>query len=115
MPDSLKHCVRVIDETVALDLRHPPPTASKPQALLRLGEAALARQRLHLHCRSAQQGGSERDFDVYGITFRDGCWCAVDPCVCVRACARFESTASPRCRPCPRVSADLKTPMRLPI
>jgi predicted DNA-binding transcriptional regulator YafY len=80
MPASLKRRVRAIDETVALDLTHPPASSGKSEALLRLSEAALSRQRLRMRYRSEQQADSERDFDVYGIAFRDGRWYAVGHC-----------------------------------
>jgi len=80
MPNSLKRRMRAIDETVALDLTHAPVPSGNPVSLMHLSEAAQARQHLRMHYRSAQAGDSERNFDVYGIAYRDGRWYAVGHC-----------------------------------
>jgi hypothetical protein len=79
MPANLKRRVRAIDETVALDLARADATADSA-ALVVLSQAAQARQRVHLHYRTAQRGASERDFDPYGLAWRGGRWYAVGHC-----------------------------------
>ncbi|MGN7724565.1 helix-turn-helix transcriptional regulator [Luteimonas sp. 22616] len=79
MPANLKRRVRAIDETVALDLAHADASADSA-ALVVLSQAAQARQRVHLHYRTAQRGASERDFDPYGLAWRGGRWYAVGHC-----------------------------------
>ncbi len=80
MPASLRRRVRAIDETVALDLTHPPVASGHPEALMRLGEAAQARQRLRVTYHGVRGEDSERDLDVYGLAFRGGRWYAVGHC-----------------------------------
>lgn len=81
MPTNLKRRVRAVDETVALDLaRSGGAGGSDPAVLATLSAAAQARQRVHLHYRTAQRAPSERDFDAYGLAWRGGRWYAVGHC-----------------------------------
>jgi len=73
MPAKLKHRVRAVDETVTLDLTRSAPPGSN-RALAVLSAAAQAQQRVHMRYRSSKGEGSERDFDPYGLLYRNGCW-----------------------------------------
>jgi len=73
MPAKLKHRVRAVDETVSLDLTRSAPPGSN-RALTVLSAAAQAQQRVHIRYRSSKGEGSERDFDPYGLLYRNGCW-----------------------------------------
>lgn len=79
MPANLKQRVRAIDETVQLDIRHANASAGNG-ALTALSGAAQSghRTRLRYHDRSGTT--SEREFDPYGLAFRDGYWYAVGMC-----------------------------------
>ena len=79
MPAPLKKRLRALGETVTLDLRAPVP-AGDNAALLTLSGASHARQRVHLHYRSAQSDDTERDFDPYGLAWRGGRWYVVGMC-----------------------------------
>ena len=79
MPATLKRRLRSVDETVTLDLSRPAAPGDN-NALLALSAAAQARQRVHMHYRSAAQDASERDFDPYGLAFRGGRWYVVGMC-----------------------------------
>ena len=79
MPPTIKRRVRAVDETVALDL-HAGVAAGDNAALVVLTAAAQARQRVHLHYRTAQRDASERDFDPYGLAWRGGRWYVVGWC-----------------------------------
>lgn len=73
MPAKLKHRVRAVDETVTLDLtRSAPPDSNR--ALTVLSAAAQQERRVHMRYRSSKGEGSERDFDPYGLLYRDGRW-----------------------------------------
>jgi predicted DNA-binding transcriptional regulator YafY len=73
MPAKLKHRVRAVDETVTLDLTRSAPPGSN-RALTVLSAAAQGEQRVHMRYRSSKGEGSERDFDPYGLLYRNGCW-----------------------------------------
>ena len=73
MPANLKSRVRAVDETVSLDLTHPAP-ASDNRALAVLSAAAQAQRRVHMRYVSSKGEGSERDFDPYGLLYRQGKW-----------------------------------------
>ncbi|MFC5474335.1 helix-turn-helix transcriptional regulator [Paraherbaspirillum soli] len=79
MPANLKRRVSAIDQTVKLDLSRATAPGNNA-ALLALSAAAQARQRVRLYYRSAQQNDSEREFDPYGLAYRDGCWYVVGMC-----------------------------------
>ncbi len=73
MPVNLKSRVRAVDETVALDLTHPAP-ARDNRALAVLSAAAQAQRRVHMSYISSKGEDSERDFDPYGLLYRQGKW-----------------------------------------
>src|SRR5579859_1564711 len=73
MPANLKNRVRAVDETVALDLTHPAP-ASDNRALAVLSAAAQAQRQVHMSYVSSKGEDSERDFDPYGLLYRQGKW-----------------------------------------
>ena len=52
-----------------------------------LSGAAQVRQRVHLHYRAANGDDSEREFDAYGLGYRDGRWYVVGHCH-LRRCLR---------------------------
>jgi predicted DNA-binding transcriptional regulator YafY len=65
--------VRAVDETVTLDLTRSAPPGSN-RALTVLSAAAQQQRRVHMRYRSSKGEGSERDFDPYGLLYRNGCW-----------------------------------------
>lgn len=71
--------IRALSETVRLDLSRPVSPGDN-SALLALSAAAHGWQRVHLNYRSAQGEDSERDFDPYGLAWRDGRWYVVGMC-----------------------------------
>ncbi len=73
MPAKLKSRVRAVDETVKLDLSRAPAPGDN-DALVTLTAAAQTRRRVHLRYRSAKGDATERDFDPYGLVYRDGGW-----------------------------------------
>ena len=79
MPAKLKHRVRAVDETVMLDLTRAAPPGDN-RALLVLSSAAQAELSVHMRYRSSKGEGSERDFDPYGLLYRNGCWYAGGYC-----------------------------------
>ena len=73
MPAKLKQRLRAVDETVTLDLTRSAPPGDN-RALTVLSAAAQAQQRVHMHYRSSKGEDSERDFDPYGLLYRNGSW-----------------------------------------
>jgi predicted DNA-binding transcriptional regulator YafY len=80
MPDSLKHHVRAIADTVKVDLSHTANTPDSNAALIALTTAAQAQQRVHMSYDSAQGSHTERQFDPYGLVYRAGAWYAIGMC-----------------------------------
>ncbi len=79
MPLALKGRVRALSETIALDLRDM-PVASPGAVMLQMSSAAQLQRRTHMHYRSFQDVDSERDFDPYGLAYRQGRWYVVGHC-----------------------------------
>ncbi|HEX4300161.1 MAG TPA: YafY family protein [Gammaproteobacteria bacterium] len=73
MPAKLKQRLRAVDETVTLDLARGAPPGDN-RALTVLSAAAQAQKRVHMHYRSSKGDDSERDFDPYGLLYRNGNW-----------------------------------------
>jgi predicted DNA-binding transcriptional regulator YafY len=73
MPAKLKHRLRAVDETVTLDLTRSAPPGDN-RALTVLSAASQAQKRVHMHYRSSKGEDSERDFDSYGLLYRNGNW-----------------------------------------
>jgi len=81
MPVALRRRARAIDETVTLDLaRNAAASGGDNDALRGLSAAAQAHQRVRLRYRSAQGEDSEREFDAYGLAWRNGRWYVVGHC-----------------------------------
>ena len=79
MPAPLKRRVRAVDETVTLDLSRP-KTPGDNAALVTLSSAAQTQTRVRMRYRAAQRNETERDFDPYGLGYREGCWYVVGMC-----------------------------------
>jgi predicted DNA-binding transcriptional regulator YafY len=79
MPLDLKHRVRALTETVTLDL-NVLPMESPGKVLLTMSSAAQSQRRVHLRYRSRADDETERDFDPYGLAFRQGRWYVVGYC-----------------------------------
>ncbi len=79
MPRALKGRVRALSETIALDLRDM-PIASPSQVMLSMSTAAQLLRRTHMRYKSSQDEESERDFDPYGLAYRQGRWYVVGHC-----------------------------------
>ena len=73
MPANLKSRVRAVDETVTLDLTRGAPPRDN-QALAVLSAAAQTGRRVHMSYRSSKGEQSERDFDPYGLVYRNASW-----------------------------------------
>lgn len=79
MPAKLKRRLRAVDETVQLGMSRSATPAGNA-ALLALSSAAQARQRVLIRYRAMDDKLSERQFDTYGLAYREGCWYAVGMC-----------------------------------
>lgn len=79
MPANLKRRLRAVDETVQLGMPRSVTPAGNA-ALLALSGAAQSRQRVLLRYRAMDDKLSEREFDTYGLAYREGCWYAVGMC-----------------------------------
>jgi len=79
MPAPLKDRARAVGETVQLDLSSSEATSDNA-ALAALSAAAQKRQRVHMAYCSRQGENSERQFDPYGLVYRDGCWYVAGMC-----------------------------------
>ncbi|MBF5045228.1 YafY family transcriptional regulator [Aggregicoccus sp. 17bor-14] len=82
MPAGLKRRVRAVDETVALELARPREPARDNAALVSLAAAAQAQERVRLRYAAAAASGeeTERDFDPFGLAYRQGRWYVVGTC-----------------------------------
>lgn len=79
LPAGLRAKLRALSSTVQLDL--PSAGASVPhEALLTLSAAAHARRRVSMRYGSVKDEASEREFDCYGLAWRNGKWYAVGYC-----------------------------------
>jgi predicted DNA-binding transcriptional regulator YafY len=101
MPQALKRRLRAIDETVALDLSRRNMAPEDNAALVRLSEAAQARQRVHLRYRSSEEQYTARNFDPYGLVWRGGRWYAVGHCHLRRDVRSFRLDRVIEVRPLP--------------
>jgi predicted DNA-binding transcriptional regulator YafY len=79
MPANLERRVRAVTETVTLELSRPTPPGDNA-ALVALSAAAQTRTRVTLRYRTARRGETERQFDPYGLAYRDGCWYVAGMC-----------------------------------
>lgn len=79
MPANLKQRVRAVDETVALELSRAGDATGVNAVLVSLSSAAQARKRVHLRYRT-QHEVTARDFDPYGLAWRNARWYVVGHC-----------------------------------
>lgn len=79
MPDALRRRVRSVEETVTLDFARAPAPA--PEAILAaLTSAAQTQTRVRLRYRAGDRPETAREFDPYGLVYRDGRWYAAGMC-----------------------------------
>jgi predicted DNA-binding transcriptional regulator YafY len=105
-PAPLRRRVRAIGETVALELSRP-RAALDNGVLGALSSAAQAETRVRLRYSSPQGADSQREFDAYGLAYREGRWYAVGHCHLRRGLRSFrldrvlsvEATATSFSRP----------------
>lgn len=79
MPEHLRARLTAVDQSVALDLTRPRVMIDE-DVLGLLSAAAQERRRIHLHYRTLTDEKSQRDFDPYGLVYREGRWYAVGMC-----------------------------------
>ncbi len=79
MPLELKSRLRALTETITLDLKAI-PLASPSEVMLTMSSAAQLQRRVHLRYHSGQNNETERDFDPYGLVYRQGKWYVVGHC-----------------------------------
>jgi predicted DNA-binding transcriptional regulator YafY len=80
LPAPLRGRVRALSESVALDLTNAIGPDMDPAALTILSAGAQQRRRVHFSYRAADGAETERDFDPYGLAFREGRWYVVGHC-----------------------------------
>lgn len=80
LPAPLKGRVRALSETVALDLTGADVVLPNSVAITTLSTGAQLRRRVHFAYRAADGAETERDFDAYGLAFRQGRWYVVGHC-----------------------------------
>ncbi|HEX4584951.1 MAG TPA: YafY family protein [Burkholderiaceae bacterium] len=79
MPERLRARLNAVDDSVALDLTR--PSAPIDESVLGLlTTAAQERRRIHLQYRTPRGEDTQRDFDPYGLVYRQGRWYAVGMC-----------------------------------
>jgi biotin operon repressor len=73
MPDTLRKRVRAIQQTLIMDIK---PSKSPPESdvVLAISTAVQARRRVWLRYRAYAGEETEREFDPYGLVFRDTFW-----------------------------------------
>ncbi|MFN8594735.1 MAG: YafY family protein [Anaerolineae bacterium] len=79
LPLELKSRVRALTETITLDLDTIPMTAIS-EAMVTMSTAAQQQRRVQLRYRSSQNDETEREFDPYGLAYRQGRWYVVGHC-----------------------------------
>jgi biotin operon repressor len=104
MPETIRHRLGDIDDTIRLDIANPRPPASNVP-LGTLSAAAHAHQRIRLRYESPASGITTREFDPYGLSYQGGRWYAVGMCHLRRDMRTFRldrstsrSAGPPRCR-----------------
>jgi predicted DNA-binding transcriptional regulator YafY len=78
-PLKLKQRLTAVDGSVALELARPAAVVDQ-QVLARLCSAAQERRRVHLAYRASGGEDTRRDFDPYGLVYREGRWYIVGHC-----------------------------------
>ncbi len=79
LPLELKSRMRALTETITLDLDTIPMT-SVSQMMVTLSSAAQEQRRVHMRYRSSQHDDTDREFDPYGLAYRQGKWYVVGHC-----------------------------------
>ena len=81
MPANLKRRIRAVDETVTLDLAHQSsPAPESNAALVALSAAAQTCTRVSMRYRAGPSSETQREFDPYGLAYRNRRWYAVGMC-----------------------------------
>lgn len=78
-PTKLKQRLRAVDESVALEMSRP-ATPIDQQVLGLLCAATQERHRVRMAYRSRSDEQTEREFDPYGLVFRNGRWYIIGWC-----------------------------------
>src|SRR6185369_15621041 len=78
-PLKLKQRLRAVDESVAMELARP-VAAIDQQVLGLLCAATQQRKRVRMAYQSRADERTEREFDPYGLVYRDGRWYIVGWC-----------------------------------
>ncbi len=80
LPAAVRERVQAVEEALVLDVRPgglaPPPG----EVVVTLSVAVQASRRVWLRYRSYQEEETEREFDPYGLVYRDGAWYATGYC-----------------------------------
>src|SRR5262245_54909590 len=79
MPTTLRRRVRAVGETVAIGLSRSRSPVDN-HALGTLSEAAQTETRVRMRYRAGQGEETDRDFDPYGLAYREGRWYVVGWC-----------------------------------
>ncbi|HEV8194341.1 MAG TPA: YafY family protein [Ktedonobacterales bacterium] len=79
LPVALRRRVQAVQEAVLLHLA-PPREAPAQEAVATLSTAVLEQRQVALRHRSAQGLETERQFDPYGLVYREGRWYVVGYC-----------------------------------
>ena len=79
MPERLRARLNAVDQSVALELTRPPAPIDE-SVLGLLTTAAQEHRRSHMQYRTPQGDSTQRDFDPYGLVYREGRWYAVGMC-----------------------------------
>ncbi len=79
LPLELKSRVRALTETITLDF-DAIPTAVAGQVMVTLSGAAQQQRRVYMRYRSSQYDETDREFDPYGLAYRQGKWYVVGRC-----------------------------------
>jgi predicted DNA-binding transcriptional regulator YafY len=78
-PNKLRNRLRAVDESIALEMSRPAAVIDQ-QVLGLLCGATQERQRVHMAYQSRSDEQTEREFDPYGLVYRDGRWYIVGWC-----------------------------------
>jgi predicted DNA-binding transcriptional regulator YafY len=78
MPQNLQRRLRTLSDTVTVDLA--PASTTDRNVLATLTDAAQSTRRVHFSYVSREEESSQREFDPYGLVFRNSRWYAVGHC-----------------------------------
>ena len=78
-PIKLKRRLKAVDETIALELTKPVATIDQ-QVLALMCTSTQERRRVNIAYQSPRGEHTERDFDPYGLAYREGRWYSVGWC-----------------------------------